>query len=582
MTSSSVGHIPAPLETVIITDELERRTARPPDHAAENRAMAALMRELSDPDKNVLQDLVDVTLVLCNAHSAGISILEGNLFHWHAVAGKWSGFLGGTMPREGSPCGTVLDRNSTLLLSHPERHYPIPPDASPPIVEVLLAPFHVGDEAVGTIWIIAHDDSRWFDREDERLLMSLGRFASMTLQVQTANKLKAHAVDQLMEADRRKNEFLATLAHELRNPLAPIRNALEILKLTRSDEKALESASEMMERQVNQLARLVDDLLDVSRISWGKIELRREHVDLASIVNQAAESVQTLCDNKEQHLLVRLPPQPVYVYADPFRLAQVVGNLLHNACKFTDKGGRIVVSAEQESEYAAIRVRDTGIGIAAGQLGRIFDMFIQADTSLERSASGLGIGLTLARNLLEMHGGTVEVQSDGVGHGSEFVVRLPLVTETQVRPRALEGSSKPIPVVTRRILVVDDNRDSANSLAALLELTGNDAHIAYDGIEAVQAATTLRPDLILLDIGLPKLNGYDAARQIRQQPWGNNIMLVALTGWGQEEDRQRSKQAGFDHHLVKPVDPAALTKLLVSLPTGRNSDKSSDDKNNDV
>jgi len=376
-------------------------------------------------------------------------------------------------------------------------------------------------------------------------------------------KLNA-ALEALKESDRRKNEFLAILAHELRNPLAPIRNALHIMRLTGANGEAVSSETEMMERQVGQMVRLVDDLLDVSRISRGKIELRKDRVELASAVNHAVEAARTLVQCMEHDLTVTLPPLPIYLNADPTRLAQVLGNLLSNACKFTDKGGRISLTVEREGKQAVIQVRDNGIGIAADQLPRIFDMFMQVDTSLERSVSGLGIGLTLAKNLVEMHDGTLEVHSAGAGQGSEFVVRLPIMVETP-KPPPEPTVTEPTTTTARRILVVDDNRVSADSLARLLHLTGNETHAAYDGLEAVEAATTFRPDVVLLDIGLPKLNGYDVARKIREQPWGKNIVMVALTGWGQVEDRQKSREAGFNGHMVKPIDHAELMKLLASL-----------------
>jgi len=372
------------------------------------------------------------------------------------------------------------------------------------------------------------------------------------------------AVEALKESDRRKNEFLALLAHELRNPLAPIRNALHIMRLTEGNGKEVQAASDMMERQVGEMVRLVDDLLDVSRISRGKIDLRKDRVELASAVHHAVEAARSLYENMKHELTVTLPAQPVYLNADPTRLAQVMGNLLNNACKFTDEGGRISLTVEREGEQAVIRVRDSGIGIAADQLLRIFEMFVQVDTSLERSVGGLGIGLTLVKNLVEMHDGTVEVHSAGAGQGSEFVVRLPIMVETP-EPPPEPTVSEPTTTLARRILVVDDNRVSADSLARLLQLTGNETHTAYDGLEAVQAAATFRPDVVLLDIGLPKLNGYEAARKIREEPWGKKMVLVALTGWGQEEDRRKSREAGFNGHMIKPVELTALMKLLAEL-----------------
>ena len=396
-------------------------------------------------------------------------------------------------------------------------------------------------------------------------------FRNITERRRVDNELRQYAAD-LSESNRRKNEFLAMLAHELRNPLAPIRNAVHVLQLTGGNAAAVKSASEMLERQIGQMVRLVDDLLDVSRISRGKIELCKQRVELGSVVKQAVEAARSLVECMEHELTVTLPPQPVYLNADPTRLAQVVGNLLNNACKFTNKGGRICLTVEREGKQAVIRVRDNGIGIAAHHHSRIFDMFTQVNTSLERSVGGLGIGLMLVKNLVEMHDGMAEVHSAGLGQGSEFVVRLPILVET-AEPPPEPTVSGPTPTTSRRILVVDDNRDSAESLAMLLKLMGNKTHTAYDGLEAVEAAATVKPDVILLDIGLPKLNGYEACRRIREQPWGKNMVLVALTGWGQEEDRQKSREAGFDGHIVKPVDHVALTKLLAeteasALPVG--------------
>jgi PAS domain S-box-containing protein len=376
---------------------------------------------------------------------------------------------------------------------------------------------------------------------------------------------------ELSEADRRKNEFLAMLAHELRNPLAPISNAARTLRLGGGDGDTLRSASEMLERQVAQMARLVEDLLDMSRITRGKIELRKEPIELAPVVDQAVEAGRALCTSMDQQLTVIMPPHPVYLEADPTRLAQVVGNLLNNASKFTDKGGHIWLTVEQDGGLAVIRVRDNGIGIAADHLPRVFEMFTQVDTSLERSRGGLGIGLTLVKTLVEMHGGTVEVHSDGPGRGSEFTVRVPVLSDTPktlAQPAAVEL----MPATCRRVLIVDDSEDSAESLAMLLQMAGHDTHKAYDGYSAMEAAGRLRPDAVLLDIGLPGLNGYEVCRGIRKEPWGRELLLVALTGWGQEEDRQRSRDAGFDVHLVKPVDHEVLLKLLASLPSGRTTE----------
>ena len=396
-------------------------------------------------------------------------------------------------------------------------------------------------------------------------------FATVSQDVTERRRLEddlRRVVAELSDADRWKNEFLAMLAHELRNPLAPISNAVRALSLGRRDETAVDSASEMLERQVGQIIRLVDDLLDVSRISRGKIALRPERVELTRIIDQAVEASRAQYRSMDQELTVSLPSEPVYLNADPTRLAQVVGNLLNNAHKFTDVGGRISVAVEREGAQVVIRVKDTGVGIAAEHLAGIFEMFTQVESSLERSRSGLGIGLTLVKTLVEMHGGTVEAHSDGPGRGSEFVVRLPVLRDvpeslSPAAPEHLDAS----PVVRRRVLIVDDNRDAAEWLATLLSLSGHETHIALDGDQAVKAAERLLPDAILLDIGLPRIDGYEVCRRIREQPWGRGLMIVALTGWGQEEDRQKSKEAGFNTHLVKPVDDEVIMNLLASLPS---------------
>jgi signal transduction histidine kinase/CheY-like chemotaxis protein len=402
----------------------------------------------------------------------------------------------------------------------------------------------------------------------------------------------------LRRSDRNKTEFLAMLAHELRNPLAPILVSIEILRRAHKiDEKQPERvdptdagssaatrtdvndradhALRVLTRQVAHMVRLVDDLLDAGRISNGKIALRKERLDLSPVVLNAVDAVRPLCDNHQQQLTVTLPSEPLLLNADPARLAQIVGNLLNNACKFTARGGHIWLTVTRESSLApqiVIRVRDTGVGIAADKLGDVFNMFAQLDTSLERSTAGLGIGLALVKTLTEKHGGTVDARSPGVGQGSEFIVRLPLLSETdRTIPRAT--STDLTAIAPLRILIVDDNRDSADMIATLLTFGGHETHTANDGRAAVAAAANLQPDVIFMDLGLPILNGYEAARQIRERQTGKRPILVALTGWGQDEDRRRSESAGFDAHLVKPVDDRLLGKLLAELRPGTQSER---------
>jgi CheY-like chemotaxis protein len=321
-----------------------------------------------------------------------------------------------------------------------------------------------------------------------------------------------------------------------------------------------------MERQLRQMTRLIDDLLDVNRISQGKIDLRREKVELASVVCQVVEAARPACASAHQELTVTLPSQPVFLNADPVRLTQVFGNLLHNSCRFTKPGGRISLTAERQGDDVVVTVQESGIGIPSDLLPKVFELFTQGDQRLERSHSGLGIGLTLVQRLVELHGGSVQASSEGVDRGSEFVVRLPVLIEKQKALSQNPTVGEPTSLMARRILVADDNHEAAETLAIVLRLTGHHTHLAFDGVEAVEAAMSFRPDVILMDIGMPKLNGYDAAYQIREQEWGKGIMLVALTGWGQDEDRTKSAAAGFDHHMVKPVDYATLTRLLATSP----------------
>jgi len=374
------------------------------------------------------------------------------------------------------------------------------------------------------------------------------------------------AEKQLKEADRRKDEFLATLAHELRNPLAPIRNSLNILRMTEGAGAGAERLHEMMERQVAHMVRLVDDLLELSRISRGKIELQQQNVDISTVINHAVETSKPFIEAARHQLSVCLPSEPLTVSGDLVRLAQVFANLLNNSAKYTNPGGKITITGRRDGSDLIVSVRDTGVGIPREMLGRVFEMFAQVNNELSRTQEGLGIGLSLVRTLVTMHGGSVEARSMGLGHGSEFIVRLPLSATSGAESVAASSSSADEQKTsTRRILVVDDNRDSADSLGMLLKFLGADIHLAYDGASALDAMRIFRPSVVLLDLGMPGMDGFEVARRIRQMPRGDKLRMIALTGWGQAEDRRRSAEAGFDHHLVKPVDFSALQGVLASL-----------------
>jgi signal transduction histidine kinase/ActR/RegA family two-component response regulator len=374
-------------------------------------------------------------------------------------------------------------------------------------------------------------------------------------------------LEEREEADQRKDEFLAVLAHELRNPLAPIRNTINILRLS-SPLPPVAKLWEMMDRQVSHMVRLVDDLLEVSRITRGKIELRREALELSLIIATAVETSRPLIEAGRHELTVSLPPEPLVVDADATRLAQVFANLLNNSAKYTDPGGTISIAAAREGGEVIVAVRDSGVGIRAEALGRVFDMFVQVDGGAQRGPGGLGIGLTLARRLVEMHGGSISAASDGIGAGSVFTVRLPLAATASARapqaptPAAMSAGGP-------RVLVVDDNRDAADSLGQLLELMGAEVCVVYNGESALEGLVRHRPAIVFLDIGMPHMDGYEVARRMRAQEEARATRLVALTGWGQEKDRRLSAAAGFDHHLTKPPNAEELRELLASAASAQ-------------
>jgi PAS domain S-box-containing protein len=428
----------------------------------------------------------------------------------------------------------------------------------------MCVPLVVSGNALGVLTFATAESGRRYTDADLALAMDLAHRAGVAVE-------NTRLYQALREADRRKDEFLATLAHELRNPLAPIRNSLEILKIPRVDAATAQQTRDMMERQVHHLVRLVDDLLDVSRVMRGKIELRKEPVELASVLARAVETAKPLIEVQGHRLEISVSQESLLLDADPVRLAQVVGNLLTNSAKYTEANGHIWLTAQREGDRAVLRVRDTGIGIAPDMLSHVFELFVQADHASTKAQGGLGIGLTLVKNLVEMHGGNVEAHSAGLGKGCEFVVRLPLVAVRSEKPgdEEIAEPNQDTPKSGLRLLVVDDNRDAALSLALLLRLQGHEVRVANDGPSALEIASTFRPSVIFLDIGMPRMDGYEVARRLRQQSGLENSVLVALTGWGQKEDRRRSKEAGFDHHLVKPAEAKGLEALLAELAASK-------------
>ncbi|MCG6154605.1 PAS domain S-box protein [Rubinisphaera margarita] len=419
-------------------------------------------------------------------------------------------------------------------------------------------------------WKLRKDGSRFWASgittalhdEDGNLLGFMKVMRDQTDRKRLEDELRKIAAD-LSEADRRKTEFLATLGHELRNPLAPIRTGLEVMKLARDEPETIEEVRLTMERQTHQMMRLIDDLLDVSRITRGKLELRRSMVLVGDVVGSAVEAARPFVNDAQHELTVELPEEPIEMYGDPHRLAQVFSNLLNNAAKYTPVGGHIWLTVRRLDDDVVISVRDNGLGIPAEMQESIFEMFTQIDRPHEFGHTGLGIGLTLVKRLIALHGGTIEVKSDGPDHGSEFTVRLPVMTESAATSVLLEDPPSGNPPL--KVLVVDDNEAAASMLSMVVSMLGNEVRIAHDGSQAVQVASQFRPEVILMDLGMPNMNGFEAAREIRKQEWGKTMVLAALTGWGQDEDRRRSREAGFDHHFVKPAEPAELQRLFAAV-----------------
>ncbi len=773
------------VESVITTSELGRRPWRAPDFEGESRVLLKLATTMVEAPGRVLQELVDSARELCRAGSAGVSLLDpeqGDVktqFRWMATSGGYAPLVGNTLPRDFSPCGTVLDQNRLLLMTDMVKYFPYVAALSHPPREVLLVPFYRGAEPIGTVWVASHSGERQFDQEDARIVTSLSLFAAATVQViQTAEAnhqleekarlaaerelarvaeenrriaalmverdqadqairrelkdtrmlrdlaarsigsgnpsvlfeellaaaieitgadagtiqlldktsgtlsflasrgfapdmsaqfarvntgcgsscgialargervfvvfddpdvpdldgaLKLHldagmrcaqsmpllsrageplgmfsthwrkrheiserelrfldllgrqAADlvertqviealqaseaELRNADRQKDEFLAVLAHELRNPLVPIRNGIALVKRARNEPALIDEIHPMMERQIGHAVRLIDDLLDVSRISSGKIELQRRPTALSNLVESAMEANRAAIGSAGLELQVELDNPDRLLDVDPTRLPQVISNILHNAIKFTPRGGKITLRSEfvpagdAVSPELILRIADTGLGMDKALLPTIFGLFTQVHSDSAVRYGGLGIGLALARSLVDLHGGSISAESAGPGQGSEFTIRIPAPEFGPMKAAEIARTTRNLAGI--RVLVVDDNQDAADSIALLIGDSGAEVQVAYDGAGALAALKNFDPALVLLDIGLPDLNGYEACRQIRSIK-GSAISIVAVTGWGQDEDRRRALDAGFDAHLTKPVDPDRIAALAAA------------------
>ena len=537
----------ASLGEVDIRAELAARPGRAPDPEALERALAELAREMTENPRRMLQKLVEVAVDLCDADTAGISLLEGDVFRWEAVAGVFASYRDGTMPRAASPCGVCIDENATQLMYLPDRHFPAL-RAEPRFVEALLIPFQVYRRPVGTVWLVSHTEEKKFDRGHERIVRTLAQFASAGWQLWKA-------LEVAEEANRRKDQFLATLGHEIRNPLAAIRNATSILQEV--DRAGHAMAVSVVARQALHLARVADGLLDLSRIGQGKLELRTGPVELQAVVAAAVETTHSQIGRRGHTLSVDLPSAPLWLIGDTVRVVQVLSNLLDNAAKYTPEGGRIWVTARPAGAMVEITVRDTGIGIPGDKLGAIFDVF----TQLAPSAGGLGLGLALVRDLAMMQGGSVEAASEGPGKGSQFTVRLRRLPAVSLIQSATRLEIAPTP---RRLLIVEDYSDAAESLAVILRRDAHEVRIAQDGPAALRALIEFRPDVVLLDVRLVGMDGYQVARRMREEASDSSLTIITLSGHGQEDDHRQSREAGCDAHLVKPVHPGVIRTMLAA------------------
>ncbi|MFZ1886389.1 MAG: ATP-binding protein [Candidatus Binataceae bacterium] len=539
---------------------LRSRPTRPPNYEAEHRALAVLATEMAENPRNMLQKLVEIAVELCEADTAGISILEGDVFRWESLAGVFAARRNNTMPRDASPCGVCIDQNATQLMYLADRCFPALA-AEPRFVEALLVPFQHNNTPVGTVWIVAHTEQRKFDREDERVVRTLARFASAGWQL-----WKAYATEA--ESSQSKDRFLAMMGHELRNPLAAISGANDVMQSLGIDDPRAVQAMGVVARQSKHLSRMVDDLIDLTRISHAKLKLQKERVELGAALDQAVNTIRPQIESRQHRLSIDIPATPITLDADPVRLSQMLANLLDNAAKFTPNGGEISITAELTDDQVLISVRDTGFGIPKNQIDNIFDLFMQLDTSQTTASRGLGMGLSLVRNLAQLHGGSVEVVSAGPGQGSVFTLRLPIFPDSSLPTSSSRDETKsPIEKSVgsfgvHRVLLVDDDDDVAQSMGALLALDGHTVSIANDAKLALETLRTFAPDVVFLDLGLPRIDGYQVARRMRSATMKEDLVIIAVSGYGEEEHRRRSKEAGCDGHLVKPVQPEVLRSLL--------------------
>jgi signal transduction histidine kinase/CheY-like chemotaxis protein len=554
-------------------DQLASRTARQPDYALENSALVRLARAQAGPKADLLQEIADVALSVCNAGSAGISLMEGvgesRSFRWLAVSGLCADLQGKTTAWDECPCGMTLQAGTPLLFIRPQDHFQCLRFPGVHVAEGVVVPIPADGAQLGAIWVMSHVDERQFDQEDIRLLSNLAAFAGSALTI-------INARDDSAESDRRHNQFIAMLGHELRNPMTPIDGAIGAAKRLCADNDRAVDVLDIAQRQMRHLRTLVDDLLDAARLKHGKLAIRHSDTSLNDITFDAVTAITHHIQARRHTLRITGLEQPLYVRADHVRLSQVLGNLLANAAKYTPAGGTIELNvrvepvdmADDSSDVVVISVRDNGMGIDSEVQSHVFELFAQSVRDNARSEGGLGIGLAVAKRMIELHGGTISLHSEGQGQGTVVTLRLPIL-RTAADSDVVRSPPRITTAGPAHLLLVDDNRDALHALGVLLGLDGHEVTTADSGREAIRLMSEKRPDVAIIDLGMPEMDGFEVARTVREQPALDNILLVALTGYASESDKSLALAAGFDYHLTKPLSMDKLQYILANRADGR-------------
>jgi signal transduction histidine kinase/ActR/RegA family two-component response regulator len=554
-------------------DELANRTARQPDYALENRALVRLAKAQTGAKANLLQEIAEAALSVCNAGSAGISLVEGvgesRHFRWLAVAGLCADLRGKITAWDECPCGVTLQAGAPQLFIQPQDRFPSLQFPGVNVVEGIVVPIPGGETQLGAIWVMSHVHERRFDREDVRLLSNLAMFAGAALTIVDER-------DSGIESDRRHSEFIAMLGHELRNPMAPIDSAIGAAKrLCADNERAVEVLT-VAQRQVRHLRTLVDDLLDAARVKHGKLAIKHSNTSLNEITFDAVTTVKHHFESRRHTLKLNGLDAPIPVRADHVRLSQVIGNILSNAAKYTPVGGTIEMTVDVDAGEGSslpagqviIKVKDNGIGIDSAVQPHVFELFAQSARAHARAEGGLGIGLAVAKRMVELHEGTISLQSEGAGTGTVVTLRLPILRTASV-PAQPEQTAEALALGPVRLLLVDDNQDALLSLGLLLELEGHIVTTVNNGRDAIRLMAEMRPEVAVVDVGMPDVDGFDVARAVRSDRNLDNITLVALTGYAAESDKSRALAAGFDYHLTKPLSLEKLQYILVNRIGGK-------------